>query len=221
MPKRLALIHTASFLSAVFADLCKEIMPAVNTFNIVDESLLGNTIAEGRLTVNTSKRVAQYIQSAEEAGADLIVVTCSSLGPAVEAARPFVSVPVLRIDEAMADLAVRSANRIGIIATLPTTLAPTLALVKRCGESQNRNPALVSHLCEGAFEAVVTGDTDTHDCLVAQGLRKLMTQVDVIVLAQASMARVVNTLSDNEKTVPILSSPRSGIEAARKAIESL
>jgi hypothetical protein len=56
---------------------------------------------------------------------------------------------------------------------------------------------------------------------VAQGLRKLMTQVDVIVLAQASMARVVNTLSDNEKTVPILSSPRSGIEAARKAIESL
>ena len=131
MPKRLALIHTASFLSAVFADLCKEIMPAVNTFNIVDESLLGNTIAEGRLTVNTSKRVAQYIQSAEEAGADLIVVTCSSLGPAVEAARPFVSVPVLRIDEAMADLAVRSANRIGIIATLPTTLAPTLALVKR------------------------------------------------------------------------------------------
>ena len=48
-----------------------------------------------------------------------------------------------------------------------------------------------------------------------------MPQVDVIVLAQASMARVVDTLSDKEKTVPILSSPKSGIEATKKAIANL
>jgi aspartate/glutamate racemase len=187
MAKRLALIHTASFLSGVFGDLSKEIMPEVDTFNIVDESLIGNTIAAGKLTANTSKRVAQYIQSAEEAGADMVLVTCSSIGLAVEAARPFVSI----------------------------------ALVQARATAQNKSPEIISHLCDGAFQAVIGGDTDTHDRIVAAGLRQLIPQVDVVVLAQASMARVVDILSDNEKTVPILSSPRSGIEAVKEAIAKL
>jgi Asp/Glu/hydantoin racemase len=221
MAKRLALIHTASFLSSVFGELSKEIMPEVHTFNIVDESLIGNTIAAGKLTANTSKRVAQYIQSAEEAGADMVLVTCSSIGSAVEAARPFVNIPVLRIDEPMAHLAVQTGNRIGVIATLPTTLEPTIALVQNCAAAQGKTPEIISHLCEGAFQAVVAGDAKTHDIIVANGLRELMPRVDVVVLAQASMARVVDTLSDDEKTVPILSSPRSGIEATKAAIEKL
>ena len=99
--------------------------PEAQTFNIVDESLLANTIAAGRLTAATARRLAMYLGSAEEAGADAILVTCSSLGAAVEAARPFVGVPVLRVDELMADRAVRLGRRIGVIATLPTTLGPT------------------------------------------------------------------------------------------------
>ena len=221
MPKRLALIHTASFLSSVFGELCHDILPDVETFNIVDESLIGNTIAVGQLTPATSKRVGLYIQSAEEAGADAILVTCSSIGPAVEAARPFVSVPVLRIDEPMADEAVQTGQKIGVIATLSTTLEPTLDLVRRRARAQSKTPELISHLCEGAFDAVRSGDTDTHDRIVAEGLRQLIPQADVVVLAQASMARVVDALPDAEKTVPILSSPRSGVEAARSVIENL
>ena len=34
----------------------------------------------------------------------------------------------------------------------------------------------------------------------------------MVVLAQASMARVVETLPESERTVPILSSPRLGVE---------
>jgi Asp/Glu/hydantoin racemase len=221
MANKLALIHTASFLSNVFGDLCTDIMPDVKTFNIVDESLIGNTIDAGHLTPVTSKRVAQYIQSAEEAGADVILVTCSSIGPAVEAARPFVNVPVLRIDEPMADLAVQTGNRIGVIATLSTTLEPTIALVESRAKKQNKNPEIIPHLCDGAFQAVISDDTDTHDRIVSQGLRELMAKFDVVVLAQASMARVVDTLTNEEKTVPILSSPRSGIEAAKHVIEGL
>jgi Asp/Glu/hydantoin racemase len=165
--------------------------------------------------------VAQYIQSAEEAGADMVLVTCSSIGLAVEAARPFVSIPVRRIDEPMADQAVQIGNRIGVIATLSTTLEPTIALVQARATAQNKSPEIISHLCDGAFQAVIGGDTDTHDRIVAAGLRQLIPQVDVVVLAQASMARVVDILSDNEKTVPILSSPRSGIEAVKEAIAKL
>lgn len=221
MAKRLALIHTAGILIPVFGDLCKDMMPSIKTFNIVDESLIGNTIEAGKLTPTTAKRVGTYIQSAEEAGADVILVTCSSIGPAVEATRPFVSVPVLRIDEPMADQAVQTGQRIGVIATLSTTLDPTIDLVKRRAQAQNKTPDIIPFLCEGAFQAVISGDTETHNRIVAEGLRKLMSQVDVVVLAQASMARVVSTLSDTEKTVPILSSPRSGIEAAKRTLDAL
>ena len=115
----------------------------------------------------------------------------------------------------------QAGQKIGVIATLSTTLDPTIDLVRRRAQAQNKTPDIISHLCEGAFEAVRSGDTDTHDHIVTEGLRQLISQVDVIVLAQASMARVVDTLSDTEKTVPILSSPRSGVKAARSVIKNL
>lgn len=221
MAKTLALIHTGAFHPPNFNALCRDIMPDVNIFHIVDESLLNNTIAQNKLTPTTSKRVAGYIQSAEEGGADVVLVTCSSIGPAVDAAHPFVNIPVLRIDQPMADQAVQMGKTIGVIATLQTTLAPTTDLVQRRADAAGQNIHIKTYLCKGAFEAVISGDTDTHDRLVTEGLKSLMTQVDIIVLAQASMARVVDTLSKKEKIGPILSSPRSGIEAAKEIIENL
>lgn len=221
MPKTLALIHTVSSLAPVFTKLCKEVMPDVQVFNIVDESLINNTIAANRLTPNTARRLAGYIESAEQAGADAVMVTCSSVGAAVEAARPFVNIPVMRVDQPMADRAVTLGRRIGVIATLATTLQPTTDLVRARAAADGRAVEVVPHLCEGAFQAVIAGETETHDQIVAAGLKELMAQVDVIVLAQASMARVVDALPEEEKRVPILSSPRLGVEGARKMIEEL
>jgi len=221
MPKKLALIHTAGFLAPIFTQMCRDSMPEVDVFNIVDESLIQNTIAANELTPATARRVAGYIQSAADAGADAIMVTCSSIGPAVEAARPFVNIPVLRVDQPMADQAVSMGRRIGVIATLSTTLNPTSALIKARAAAQGREIELVEHLCEGAFQAVLAGDSATHDRLVSQGLKTLMAKVDLVVLAQASMARVVDTLPEDEKFVPILSSPQLGVEAAQQTMQEV
>ena len=219
MAKKLALIHTGSFLVPMFEQLVKQAMPDVTLYNIVDDSLIKQTIAANELTPLTSRRLAGYIASAEQAGVDAIVVTCSSVGPAVDAYMPFVGVPLLRIDQAMADAAVGIGKRIGVVATLPTTLKPTVDLVRTRAAVQNRDVDIVEKLCEGAFEAVSNGDGETHDRIVREGLLSLMLDVDVIVLAQASMARVVDSLPDEERKVPILSSPKLGIEAARQVLE--
>jgi len=210
--KTLGLIHTSATLVPVFAELCNKYLPGIKVFNIVDDSLIKNTIACGELTASTSRRVVNYAGSAEEAGADYILFTCSSIGPAVEAAAALTGVPVLRVDQPMADKAVQSGKRIGVIATLSTTLEPTSDLVRRRAIVANKEIELQSVLCEGAFDALMSGDAATHDAKVGDALKKLSKEVDVIVLAQASMGRVVDTLNEEDKKIPILASPTIAIQ---------
>jgi len=210
--KTIGLVHTSATLVPVFAELCSKYLPQVKVFNIVDDSLIKNTIACGELTPATSRRVVNYAGSAEEAGADLILFTCSSIGPAVETAATLSGVPVWRVDQPMADIAVRTGKRIGVIATLSTTLEPTSDLVKRRAIVAGKEIELVPRLCEGAFDALMSGDAATHDKLVGDALKQLTSEVDVILLAQASMARVVDALKKEDKTIPILASPVTAIQ---------
>lgn len=210
--KTLGLVHTSATLVPVFAQLAKAKLPEVEVFNIVDDSLVKGIVASGGLTAQISRRVASYLESAELAGADHILVTCSSIGPAVEAAAKQMAVPVLRVDQPMADKAVQSATRIGVIATLRTTLEPTADLVRRRAERVGKAIELTSRLCEGAFEALMSGVPARHDEMVARALKELSQQVEVIVLAQASMARVVDGLAEADRHVPVLASPELAMD---------
>ncbi len=210
--KTLGLVHTSATLVPVFAQLCKEKLPGVNVFNIADDSLVKGIIAAGSLTPTIARRVAAYLESAELAGADYIMVTCSSIGPAVEAAAKLIGVPVLRVDQPMADQAATTGKRVGVIATLRTTLEPTADLISRRAALAGKQIELTSRLCEGAFEALMSGQPAVHDAKVAAALKELSQQVDVILLAQASMARVVDTLAPEDKRVPILASPAIAVD---------
>jgi Asp/Glu/hydantoin racemase len=210
--KTLGLIHTSATLVPIFAELCTQYLPNVKVFNIVDDSLIKNTIAYGALTPNTAKRVVNYVASAQDAGADFILVTCSSIGTAVETAAPLQNIPVLRVDQPMADQAILTGKKIGVVATLNTTLEPTCDLVKRRAIVLNKEIEIIAIVCDGAFEALMSGDAALHDAKVKAALIDLSSKVDVILLAQASMARVVTTLTNEEKIVPILASPEIAIQ---------
>jgi Asp/Glu/hydantoin racemase len=135
------------------------------------------------------------------------------MGPAVDSIVRERGWPVLRVDEAMADEAVRLGRRIGVVATLATTLRPTADVVRRRAEAAGREIALESVLVDGAFAALKSGDLETHDRLVRGALEALVDRVDVIVLAQASMARVGASLpAVVTERAPILSSPRLAAE---------
>ena len=187
-------------------------MPGVEAFNIVDDSLVKNIREAGGITPAISRRVADYLKSAESAGAEQILVTCSSIGPAVEAGAKLISVPTLRVDQPMADQAVATGKKIGVVATLSTTLEPTADLILRRAAIAGKKIELTSKLVEGAFEALMSGDAATHDAKVAAALKELSQQVDVIVLAQASMGRVVDALKPEDKRVLILASPGIAVD---------
>ena len=218
--RRLALIHTVAGLVPRFRELAAELMPEVETFDIVDETLLRDATREGRVSLDTARRLFAHLAAAERHGADAVLVTCSSVGGVVDAARPFAGVPLLRVDQAMAEQAVQRGTRIGVLATLWSTLRPTAVLIERTARESDRQVEVRDRLCDGAFEALREGDTERHDELVREGLRELIGWAEVVVLAQASMARVVDSLSEDERRTPILSSPRLGMERMRDILAS-
>jgi len=205
----IAFIHTSPSMIPVFKALSDELLSGQQIFNMVDESLLCDIIRDGCCPPKTARRLVSHVIEADEAGASHILVTCSSMGRAVEASRVLVSSKVLRVDEPMADRAVSIGSRIGVIATLPSTLEPTAALIRsRAGKQID----LTTRVVDGAFQAVISGNGARHDELVGNALRELSRNVDVVVLAQASMARVVDSLAPADRPVPILSSPRLAVE---------
>ena len=210
--QRVAFVHTVATLVPRFRELAAELLPHAETFDVVDETLLRDATAEGRVSLDVARRLFAHLASAEKHGADLIVVTCSSVGDVVDAARAFAGVSIVRIDQAMADEAVSRGRRIGVLATLRSTLVPTATLIRRVGASAERDVEVRDAVVDGAFEALRAGDSARHDELVRGGLRELLGWADVVVLAQASMARVVDSLTEDERSTPILSSPRLGME---------
>jgi Asp/Glu/hydantoin racemase len=220
MAGTLALIHTSPVLVPVFSTLCTRHLPGTAVFHMVDESLIKNTIATGALQKATIRNVVAHVDSAARAGAGAVLVTCSSIGEAVPVARQLFDLPLFRIDEPMAERAVESGTRIGVLATLETTLAPTVRLLNETARARGLHREIVSCLCRGAFDAVLAGETATHDRLVESNLTELLGSVDVVVLAQASMARVVANLRPELRTVPILSSPELAVERVAEVLTS-
>jgi Asp/Glu/hydantoin racemase len=211
-PKRLFLLHTSATLIPVFEQLCRDKLPEAAVFNMVDESLIKDVIAHDGVRPATARRVAQLVANAEDAGADAVLVTCSSIGPAVETATALTSVPVLRVDRPMAEWAVATATHVGVLATLRTTLVPTADLVERCAAEAGRDVQVTTRLCAGAFDALMNGNSQRHDELVRGALEELSAEVDVVALAQASMARVVAAAPADRRCVAVLTSPPLAVD---------
>jgi Asp/Glu/hydantoin racemase len=219
MSKRLVLLHTVSTLVQPFARLAAEILPDdVEAIHVADELLLRVLFDRGGLTPVIYRRVADHIVAAQEMGAHAVQLTCSSISPCVDLASVMVGIPVLKIDEPMVEKAISIGSRIGVAATVPTTLKPTSELVRTRARATGREADVEPFLCAGAFDALSAGDGEEHDRIVRAGLRGLMTRNEVVVLAQASMARVADTIPADERTVPLLSSPRLAMERARDVL---
>lgn len=218
MAKKIFFIHTISGLVDMFNSLCEELIPGSKLCHISDESLIQGLLAAGGLTPAVYRRICDHVVEAEQSGADAIQFTCSSISPCADVARHLVSKPLLKIDEPMAEHAVKNYKRIGIIATAPTTLKPSKDLVNEKAREQKGTIKVESVLCRGAFDAFLAGNMNEHDKIVSTHLLDLMKKVDVVLLAQASMMRIVDTLDEKEKTVPVLSSPRLAIERLAKVI---
>jgi len=218
LDRKLALLHTAASNASVFAKLGAEIAPDVPLQHVVDDGLLAEARANGGITPDLNPRVATAALNALDGGAAALLCTCSSIGPCAEVIRSFTDHPILRVDDHMANEAVKIGSRIIVAATLQTTLTPTKEIVERSAQAVGKEIELADILCDKAWRAFEAGDTEGYEAEIVRVLDSAASDADVIVLAQASMAGAAEKL---ESEIPVLTSPRSGFEAAVKVYKSL
>ena len=213
--KTVAAVYTAQALVEPLTAIFEEELPGVRLINIVDGGLIQDVIRDGGVTVGTARRLMHCYMAAVDAGADVILNTCSSVGDVVPHARWFVPAKIIKIDDAMAARAVQAGKRIAVLATLMTTLDPTARLVRSAAMAAGASVEIVEGLAEGAFQALSDGDGNRHDGLILETALQVADRADVLVLAQGSMARMEHQLR-NATGKPVLSSPRSGVAALKE-----
>ena len=215
---KVGVLHTVPALAGTFESMIQESLPGTTQVHLADASLLADARRIG-VTQDVADRVGAHIRSLIDGGAEAVLVTCSSIGEAVEAAAATAGVPVLRVDEPMAREAARIAGeagraesrpgRIAVLATLEATLGPTGRLIERAA-AEAGGAEVDAAVIPDAVEARESGDQARHDELVRQAATDAASRADVVVLAQASMAAA---LAGTDLDVPVLTSPPGGVAA--------
>lgn len=205
---RIAFLHTGAVNIAPFCDLARELLPGATVVNYLDDRIVAD-LSDASRAASVPERIEGLVRAAAAGGADAVMFTCSSISELAVPVAGEVGITVLRVDEAMADAAVVAGGRVHVLATLPTTCRPTIALLAERAAIAGVSPEITHEVIEGAFAAVAGGDRATHDRLVGEAIVRGAADADVIVLAQASMASAADAVSVD---VPVLTSPRLGVE---------
>ena len=207
----LVMVHTVAGLVDLFDGLRAEIDPDVPVRHVVQAALLNDAIDAGALTDEIRARTRAALLEAAD-GAGLVLCTCSTVGPGADDAAAEADVPILRVDRPMAEAAVAAGRRITVAATLATTVEPTADLVADAARRAGKEVEIGSVVFTEARARLVAGDAEGHARIIAEGLHEAASSADAIVLAQASMTPALDRCADI--AIPLLTSPRSGLEAA-------
>ena len=215
--KSVAIVQTSAVSSAELKALCTEIMPEVKVYQIIDDSLIPEVNANGGPTTAVKRRMYNYYQQAESLGVDAILNQCSSVGEVADAIKPFISVPVVKVDEAMAEKAVSLGKKIAVVATVPTTVGPSVRLVEQKAREMGKEIEIETHLVKDAMMILIEkGDVETHNKMVLGEVEAAAESCDVVVLAQGSMTVLLPLLGHIQK--PVLTSPRLGVERVKEVL---
>ena len=189
--------------------------PEVEHLDIADSSLIAETQAAGYATPAVVRRMYNYMMCAVDAGADAILVTCTSVNTATKAIRNMIPVPVIGIEEPVAERAVSLGKKIGILSSLATSAKPVENTILETAAAMGKEVETSIIVADGAFEALMSGDRPLHDDKVRAALEKLVKEVDVVVFAQMSMALVEHP----EYDIEVLKFGRLSYDAALAAMK--
>jgi hypothetical protein len=218
MSKRIMLVH--AFLPSMppIVEAFKQGWPEAEVLNLVDEALYADVSPEGVMKPGVADRVASLLKHCVLSGADGIVFTGSTFGPAVDAARPSISVPMLKADEAMAERAVALGQRILVVCTAMRAIPVVRGNIEAAAKKAGVRPTIESLCVPGAKDAISAGNEETHDRLIAEFVEREQHEYDVIVFGQISMVPSRARLTSGV-AARVLCSPESTVGHLRSLLQ--
>ncbi len=210
MPPRIALIHAVASAIPPIQQAFREDWPEAQVSNLLDDDLMTAYTREGGLTPHITERICALALYAARSGVDGILFTCSVFPQAEDLAKQLVRIPLLKPDEAMIAAALDAGARIGVVATNPPAAPAAAAQLEAGAKARGMEIHVVQSVAEGAFAFGNAGDKITHDRMVVTAAERIAEQVDVICLAQVSMALTRRAVQAKVR-VPVLTSPATAV----------
>ena len=216
MGKLLYTINTVNnFMDIIFNPFGKpfaEANPDIEVYNIMDDSLLVDTRKYNGMTPTIASRMLNYAKAAEASDADGVICTCTSVNHATKMIRPLLNIPLINIEEPVAEMAAKSGKRIGVMGTIPTSPGDISWEIEEKAAEMGKEIEIVPVVVDGAFDVLCAGDRDKHDEMVCEALYKLSKEVDCIAFAQISMSLLKHEPVD----VPLFKIGASGFDKIKE-----
>lgn len=213
---RIALIHATPVAIEPIVSAFKRLWPAARTTNLLEDSLSADLAAEGRLTDRMTERFITLGRYARGCGADAILFTCSAFGPAIEATRAALDVPVLKPNEAMLDEALAAGTHIGLIATFEPSIPSLKAELEELALKKGVKLTIRTSAVPAALAALHDGSPDEHDRLIAAAAES-MNDCEALILGQFSMASAADSIPARPGR-KVLTSPASAVMRLKQAL---
>lgn len=213
----LAVIHTSPATVELFKTLLRARVPGVVTMNLLDDSILPQLASDPRGIDSVRPRWTQMARAAKDRGVGLILNACSSIGELSAPVATEIGIPIVRVDQRMARDVASEGLDVAVVATLTTTLGPTARLLRTSIAQAGSEASVIEVMAEGAYAALMAGHPDEHDSLVRQAVIAAAAPNTQIVLAQASMARVLQSVPA-AITAKCVTSPASAVEAVAEVL---
>ncbi len=215
MAKRVILVHPYRPTMAPIIEAFARLWPQAQVLNLLDESLYADVGADGVLADDVFERIAALLRHACASRADGVIFTGATFSPAVEAARAHLELPVLKADEAMCAEIAASAGRVAILCTAKRAL-PVIRAGVAAAAKGGPTPQIEDICVEGAKDALVAGDKERHDRLIAEAMEGL-DDYAMLALCQITMAPARELLSP-ERAARVLVSPDASVKMMRRLL---
>ncbi len=214
--KKVALVSSTRAVFGPMEAAFREVFPEAQILHLLDETLLEDFRREGGLSPHSRHKALQMALTAQEAGVDGILVTCSTLSPSVDDFRPFVRIPIIKIDEPVIEEVVQKADTIGLLATAETVLKSVEPLVMKKAQEVARKIS-VRHFIKGDVWPILQKDPPAFYRAIAEAATQAARECQAVILTQVSIAPGRDYMEEKLRN-KIYASPIYAVQTLRKIL---
>ena len=212
--KKIALVSSTRAVFGPLEAAFREVFPEAQILHILDETLIEDFRREGGLSPHSRHKALQMALTAQEAGVDGILVTCSTLSPSVDDLRPFLKIPIVKIDEPVIEEVVQKADTVGLLATAETVLKSVEPLVMKKALDLGRKVS-ICRFVKGDAWPLLQKDPAAFYLAIAEGATQAARECQAVILTQVSIAPGREYVEEKLRN-KIYASPIYAVQTLRK-----